>query len=74
MTAGVMVLPAAKDVRDLLTGLVGKDVAVSPGGPVTPTPAKPVADSIRRVAALVAESQPASRTKQKQRRSLFARS
>ena len=26
MTAGVMVLPAAKDVRDMLTGLVGKDV------------------------------------------------
>ena len=42
MTAPGMVLPAAKDVRDMLTGLVGKDVAVSPGGPVTPTPDKPV--------------------------------
>ena len=41
MTAPGMVLPAAKDVRDMLTGLVGKDVGVAPGGPVTPTPEKP---------------------------------
>ena len=46
MTAPGMVLPAAKDVRDMLTGLVGKDVAVSPGAPVTPTPAKPVAVAV----------------------------
>ena len=31
-------LPAAKDVRDMLEGLVGKPVAVSPGAPVTPAP------------------------------------
>jgi len=41
-----MVLPAAKNVRDMLTGLVGKDVAVSPGGPVTPTPDQPVAVAV----------------------------
>jgi hypothetical protein len=29
------VLPAPKDVRDLLEGLLGKDVAVSPGEPVS---------------------------------------
>ncbi len=46
MTAPGMVLPAAKDVRDMLTGLVGKDVAVSPGGPVTPTADKPVAVAV----------------------------
>jgi hypothetical protein len=37
-----VLLPAAKDVRDMLTGLVGKPVTVTPGGPVTPTPDKPV--------------------------------
>jgi hypothetical protein len=37
-----VLLPAAKDVRDMLTGLVGKPVAVTPGAPVTPTPDKPV--------------------------------
>jgi hypothetical protein len=37
-------------------------------------PKGPVAESVRRVAALVTEDQPPSRTKQKQRRSLFARS
>jgi len=46
VTAPGLVLPAAKDVRDMLTGLVGKDVAVSPGGPVTPTPEKPVAVAV----------------------------
>ncbi len=46
MTAPGMVLPAAKEVRDMLTGLVGKDVAVSPGGPVTPTPTQPVAVAV----------------------------
>jgi hypothetical protein len=44
MTA--VVLPAAKDVKDMLTGLVGKPVAVTPGAPVTPTPDKPVAVAV----------------------------
>lgn len=44
-TTGVQ-LPAAKDIRDMLTGLVGKPVAVSPGAPVTPTPEKPVAVAV----------------------------
>ena len=46
MTAGVVALPAAKDVRDLLAGLVGKDVTVSPGAPVTPEPGKPVSVAV----------------------------
>ncbi len=46
MTAPGMVLPAAKDVRDMLTGLVGKDVGVSPGAPVTPAPGKPVSVAV----------------------------
>jgi hypothetical protein len=29
------ILPAPKDVRDLLEGLLGKDVTVAPGGPVS---------------------------------------
>ncbi len=43
--AGVQ-LPAAKDIRDMLTGLVGKPVAVSPGAPVTPTPKSPVSVAV----------------------------
>ena len=46
MTTGTVQLPAAKDVRDMLTGLVGKPVAVNPGAPVTPTPDKPVAVAV----------------------------
>jgi hypothetical protein len=46
MTVGTVPLPAAKDVRDMLTGLVGKPVAVNPGAPVTPTPDKPVAVAV----------------------------
>ena len=38
--------PAAKDVKDMLTGLVGKAVNVSPGPPVTPTPDGPVAVAV----------------------------
>ena len=38
MTTGTVQLPAPKDVRDMLTGLVGKPVGVNPGAPVTPTP------------------------------------
>ena len=41
-----VVLPAAKDVRDMLAGLLGKPVAVNPGGPVTPTPDKPVSVAV----------------------------
>ncbi|TFV47215.1 hypothetical protein [Blastococcus sp. TF02A-35] len=39
-------LPASKDIRDMLTGLVGKPVAVSPGAPVTPTPERPVSVAV----------------------------
>jgi hypothetical protein len=46
MTTGTVQLPAAKDVRDMLTGLVGKPVGVNPGGPVTPTPDKPVSVAV----------------------------
>jgi hypothetical protein len=41
-----VLLPAAKDVRDMLSGLVGKDVTVSPGAPVTPEPNRPVTVAI----------------------------
>jgi hypothetical protein len=44
--AGTVPLPAAKDVRDMLTGLVGRPVNVVPGDPVTPTPDKPVAVAV----------------------------
>ena len=46
MTTGTVQLPASKDVRDMLTGLVGKPVAVNPGAPVTPAPNKPVAVAV----------------------------
>ncbi len=46
MTTGTVQLPAAKDVRDMLTGLVGKPVAVAPGAPVTPSPDRPVAVAV----------------------------
>ena len=39
-------LPAAKNLRDMLTGLVGKPVTVSPGAPVTPTPKAPVSVAV----------------------------
>ena len=42
----VTLLPASKDVRDMLSGLVGKPVAVSPGAPVTPEPLRPVTVAI----------------------------
>ena len=45
-TAGTIPLPAAKDVRDMLTGLVGKPVGVTPGAPVTPAPDRPVAVAV----------------------------
>jgi hypothetical protein len=46
MTAGIVALPAPKDVRDMLSGLIGKPVGVNPGAPVTPTPDKPVSVAI----------------------------
>ena len=41
-----VVLPAAKDVKDMLSGLVGKPVAVNPGPPVTPTEKNPVSVAV----------------------------
>ena len=41
-----VVLPDAKAVKDMLTGLVGKPVGVAPGAPVTPTPGKPVSVAV----------------------------
>ena len=41
-----VLLPAAKDVRDMLAGLVGKGVTVSPGAPVTPAENRPVAVAV----------------------------
>ena len=46
MTTGTVELPAAKNVRDMLAGLVGRNVTVSPGAPVTPTPDRPVAVAV----------------------------
>ena len=46
MTTGTVQLPAAKDVKDMLSGLVGKEVSVAPGDPVTPTPDKPVSVAV----------------------------
>jgi hypothetical protein len=37
------VLPAPKEVRDLLEGLVGRPVTVAPGDPVTPSERRPAA-------------------------------
>ncbi len=36
-------LPSNKAVRDLLEGLLGRDVTVAPGAPVTPNPSRPAA-------------------------------
>ncbi|MGY1744735.1 hypothetical protein [Blastococcus sp. SYSU D00695] len=47
MTAPLaVVLPALKDVKDMLSGLVGKPVAVAPGAPVTPTERSPVSVAV----------------------------
>jgi hypothetical protein len=46
MTTGTVQLPAAKDVKDMLSGLVGKEVSVAPGDPVTPTPDNPVSVAV----------------------------
>ncbi len=44
--AGTVQLPAAKDIKDMLSGLVGKEVSVAPGAPVTPTADKPVSVAV----------------------------
>ena len=41
-----VLLPAAKDVREMLEGLVGRTVTVSPGAPVTPTADRPVSVAV----------------------------
>ena len=41
-----VLLPAAKDVREMLEGLVGRTVVVSPGAPVTPAADRPVAVAV----------------------------
>jgi hypothetical protein len=46
VTTGTVEVPAAKDLRDMLTGLIGKPVSVSPGAPVTPTPDRPVSVAV----------------------------
>jgi hypothetical protein len=46
MSTGIVELPAPKDVRDMLAGLVGKSVTVSPGAPVTPAENRPVAVAV----------------------------
>jgi hypothetical protein len=46
MTTGTVQLPAAKDVKDMLSSLVGKEVSVATGAPVTPTPDKPVSVAV----------------------------
>jgi len=46
MSTGVVELPAAKDVRDMLAGLVGKQVTVTPGAPVTRAADRPVAVAV----------------------------
>ncbi|SFK43838.1 hypothetical protein [Geodermatophilus ruber] len=41
-----LTLPAAKDVRDMLAGLLGKPVAVLPGDPVTPSGERPASVAV----------------------------
>ncbi|SNR71180.1 hypothetical protein [Blastococcus mobilis] len=41
-----VVLPAPKDVRDMLAALIGRNVTVSPGAPVTPAPDRPVSVAV----------------------------
>ncbi len=41
-----ILLPAAKDVRDMLAGLIGRNVTVSPGAPVTPSADRPVSVAV----------------------------
>ena len=46
MSTGTVEAPAAKDVKDMLAGLLGKPVSVSPGAPVTPAPDQPVSVAV----------------------------
>ena len=46
MSADTRVLPTSKDAKDMLSGLVGKPVAVAPGQPVTPTERSPVSVAV----------------------------
>ncbi len=46
MTDGTIPLPTAKGVRDMLTGLVGKPVGVTPGAPLTPEVDRPVSVAV----------------------------
>jgi hypothetical protein len=46
VSTGTVEAPAAKDVKDMLSGLVGKQVSVAPGAPVTPTADKPVSVAV----------------------------
>ncbi|GAB3306682.1 hypothetical protein GCM10027451_14250 [Geodermatophilus aquaeductus] len=47
MTAPLtVVLPDTKAVKDMLSGLVGKPVSVTPGAPVTPTEKDPVSVAV----------------------------
>jgi pilus assembly protein CpaE len=71
------------DVEKLLSSPVDATIpssrsvplSVNKGSPIMlEDPKGPVAEAVRRIAALVTEPEPASRSKQKQRRSLFARS
>jgi hypothetical protein len=39
-------LPAAKALKDMLSGLVGKEVSVATGAPVAPGPGKPVSVAV----------------------------
>lgn len=58
-------LPSTKEIRDLLTDLLGREVTLSPGAPLAPTPANPCTvgvyvDDALRVTALVAVDLPLS--------------
>ncbi|GAA3185136.1 hypothetical protein GCM10010531_44210 [Blastococcus jejuensis] len=46
MSNGTVLLPAAKDVREMLEGLVGRSVTVATGAPVTPAPDRPVSVAV----------------------------
>ncbi|HET9419748.1 MAG TPA: hypothetical protein VFO49_01340, partial [Nocardioides sp.] len=42
MITGTVHLPARIEVRDLLSGLLGRDVKLSPGAPMAPGPGEPI--------------------------------
>lgn len=47
MTVGALIaLPTAKDVRDLLEGLLGREVTVAPAAPLSPSPSRPAATAV----------------------------